>query len=107
MLRKCCCFEKIIELFELRAIMELSGYCSVLWIVLLFDMFKNDKIIILVQLNLHETDVLFRYLSHHLTFKKICRNLQHMSEKLFFVTIVSEQFCEFRNNNKNNYVFKS
>ena len=38
---------------------------------------------LIIQLNLHETDLLFRYLSHHLTwhcpiFLKICTDLQEI-----------------------------
>ena len=45
-----------------------------------------------IQLNLHETDLLFRYLSHHLTWQcssisenldRFARNLQHNNAKLF------------------------
>ena len=54
-----------------------------------------------VQLNLHEIDLLFRYLNHHLTWHCssisedlhwFARNLQHWNAKLFFV-IVSEQYA--------------
>ena len=46
-----------------------------------------------VQLNLHKTDLLFRYLSHHLTWhcSSIYEDLHRYDHKIVFV-IVSEQF---------------
>ena len=61
---------------------------------------RGPSVHIRVQLNLHETYLLFRYLSHHLTWycfsisedlHRFARNLQYLSTKLF------------RNNNKNNF----
>ena len=61
----------------------------------------------LVQLNLNETNLLFRYLSHHLTWHcssisgdlhRFARNLQHLSVKLRIARLKL-----FRNNNKNNF----
>ena len=65
-----------------------------------------------VQLNLHETDLLFRYLSHHLTWhcssiSKICTDLQEIcsicSQNFVIVSVAKL----IRNNNKNNFASKS
>ena len=55
-----------------------------------------------VQLNLHETDLLFRYLSHDLTWHcySIYENL-HRYEQIFFAVVACHKL--FRNNNKNNF----
>ena len=70
-----------------------------------------------LQLNLHETDLLFRYLSHHLTWHcssisedlhRFARNLQHMNAKLFlllFLNNFKRATPSPRNNNKNNFAF--
>ena len=67
-----------------------------------------------VQLNLHVTDLLFRYLSHHLTWHcfsiskdlhRFARNLQHMNKKLFLLLFLNNFKRETpRNNNKNNFL---
>ena len=68
-----------------------------------------------LQLNLHETDLLFWYLSHHLTWHcfsisedlhRFARNLQHMNIKLFLLLFLNNFKCATpRNNNKNNFAF--
>ena len=68
-----------------------------------------------VLLNLHETDLLFRYLSHHLTWHcssisedlhRFARNLQHMNAKLFLLLFLGVASLKlFRINNKNNFAF--
>ena len=45
-----------------------------------------------IQLNLHETDLLFWYLSHHLTWHDLLRferNLQHLLAKLFLLLFLN------------------
>jgi hypothetical protein len=63
-----------------------------------------------VQLNLHETDLLFRYLSHHLIWHcssisddlhRFARHLQHLSAKLFLGNFKRTTLKLFRN--KNNF----
>ena len=66
-----------------------------------------------VQLNLHVTDLLFRYLSHHLTWHcfsiskdlhRFARNLQHMSTKLFLLLFLNNfSRATHKNNNKSNF----
>ena len=68
-----------------------------------------------VQLNLHETDLLFWYLSHHLTWHcssisedvyRFARHLLHMNIKLFLLLFLNNFKCATpRNNNKNNFAF--
>ena len=59
-----------------------------------FNLIQN----FLIQLNLHETDLLFRYLRHHLTWHcssisedlhRFARNLQHMNTKLFLLLFLN------------------
>ena len=77
-----------------------------------------EQKISLLQLKLHETDLLFWYLSHHLTLhcssisedlQRFARNLQHSSEKLSlfcFWIILGVQLAKlFRNKNKINFLF--
>ena len=54
---------------------------------------ENKLVKYTVQLNLHETDILFWYLSHHLTWhcSSIYEDLHRYDHKIVFV-IVSEQF---------------
>ena len=62
----------------------------------------------LVQLNLNETDLLFRYLCHHLTFQyfwrfaQICKKFAAFAHKIVIMSVVKL----FRNNNKNNFAGK-
>ena len=55
-----------------------------------------------LQLNLHQTNLLFRYLSHHLTWhcSSIYEDLHRYARKIVFVIV--ECLKLFRNNNKNN-----
>ena len=67
-----------------------------------------------LQLNLHETDLLFQYLSHHLTWHcssisedlhRFARNLQHMNAKLFLLLFLNNfKQATPRNNNKTNFL---
>ena len=56
-----------------------------------------------IQLNLHQTNLLFRYLSHHLTwhFSSIYEDLHRYARKIVFVIVACLKL--FRNNNKNNF----
>ena len=54
-----------------------------------------------IQLNLHETDLLFRYLSHHLTWhcssisenlQRFARNLLHKNAKLFLLLFSNRKY---------------
>ena len=69
--------------------------------------------LIVLQLNLHVTDLSFQYLSHHLTWhysstsyslNRFVRNLQHMSPKFFFycfwTLLQVARLKLFRNNKK-------
>ena len=62
-----------------------------------------------LQFNLHETDLLFRYLSHHFwhgivpVFMKICTDLF----LLLFLNNCAQLAKLFKNNNKNNFALKS
>ena len=56
-----------------------------------------------IQLNLHETDLLFQYLSHHLTWQcssisedlhRFARNLQHLLSKLFLLLFLNNFITE-------------
>ena len=68
-----------------------------------------------VQLNLHETDLLFWYLSHHLTWHcssisdnlhRFARNLQHINTNLFLLLLLNNlKRATPGNNNKNNFTF--
>ena len=63
-----------------------------------------------VQLDLHETDLLLPYLSHHLAwhcfwrFAQICKKVAWFAQKIIFVIVSVSKL--FRNNSKNNFASK-